>query len=144
MANWFVRFFLNLVSPQTCIAAAIRKKGKILLTRRSSHIIEGGKWCLPGGHLDKGETAMNGVMREVREETGLKTKRARFLFYHDELMPRLRLHALVLVFEVDVSGSLRPNWEVSESKWCTPDEALKLELAFTHRDIIRKLVRGVR
>lgn len=141
MTNWFIRTFLNLVSPQTCIAAVIRKKGKILLTRRSRHLIEGGKWCLPGGHLDKGETAVFGVMREVREETGLSTMGATFLFYHDELMPRLGLHALVLVFDVGVSGVLRPNWEVSEWKWCTFDEALQLDLAFTHRDIISKLAR---
>lgn len=139
MTNWFVRTFLNLVSPQTCVAAVIRKGDKIFLARRANSLLEGGKWALPGGHLDKGETAEAGVLREVQEELGLTPKRARFLFYHDEFVPRLRLHALLLVFDVPFTGKLRPNWETRECQWFSFDEALKLDLAFTHKAILYKL-----
>lgn len=139
MSNWFVRTLLRFISPQAAVIGIIHAKGKILLTRRSSHIIEGGKWCLPGGRLDKNETAVEGVMREIREETRLKTKSARFLFYHDEFVPSLHLHGLVLVFDVHTSGTPRPNWEVSEWRWFTFAEAMKLDMAFRHKDIVRRV-----
>ncbi|MEK6858444.1 MAG: NUDIX hydrolase [Nanoarchaeota archaeon] len=144
MTNWFIRSLLNLVSPQPCLAAIIRRNGKILLTRRAPSLIEGGKWCLPGGHLDKGETAEAGVLREVREEIGIAGKRARFLFYHDEFVPRLHLHALILVFDVSFSGTVKPNWEVSEWKWFSLSDVLAMDIAFTHKAIIKKVMRGKR
>lgn len=138
MSNWFVRTLLQFISPQVAVVGIIRKNGRILLTRRSPHIIEGGKWCLPGGRLEKNETAAAGVMREIREETRLSPTSARFLFYHDEFVPSLHLHGLVLVFDVTVTGTPRPNWEVSEWKWFTFAEAIKLDMAFKHGEMIRR------
>lgn len=42
-------------------------KQKILLTRRT----DDGTWCLPGGHMNPGESAVEACIREVEEETGL-------------------------------------------------------------------------
>lgn len=50
------------------VAALIRDEfGKILAQRRSDN----GKWALPGGAIDLGETPSQAVVREVWEETGL-------------------------------------------------------------------------
>lgn len=50
--------------------ALVEKDGKLLLEKRASHLLEGGKWSLPGGYLDFNETAEEGVLRELYEETG--------------------------------------------------------------------------
>ncbi|MBI2074855.1 MAG: NUDIX hydrolase [Candidatus Levybacteria bacterium] len=50
--------------------AIVEKDGKLLLLKRAENIIEGGKWALPGGFLDRDETATEGVLRELKEETG--------------------------------------------------------------------------
>ena len=42
--------------------------GRVLLTRRADN----GLWCLPGGHVEWGETLEQAVCRETWEETGLK------------------------------------------------------------------------
>lgn len=53
------------------VDAVVEQSGHILLVKRRS---EPGKglWALPGGHLEMDETLMDGVIRELREETRIK------------------------------------------------------------------------
>ncbi len=53
------------------VDAVIEQSGHVLLVKRKS---EPGKglWALPGGHLEPNERIIDGIIREVREETGLK------------------------------------------------------------------------
>ena len=48
---------------------------KILLTKRGDN----GRWCLPGGQLDSGETVSETCIREVLEETGLAVEVERLI-----------------------------------------------------------------
>jgi 8-oxo-dGTP diphosphatase len=47
--------------------AAVRLRTRLLLVRRC----DSGGWELPGGRVDVGETAIDAVVREVREEAGV-------------------------------------------------------------------------
>ena len=54
-----------------CIGAIVfDEQGRLLLVQRANPPAQG-KWSLPGGRLEPGETSETGVVREVREETGL-------------------------------------------------------------------------
>lgn len=75
------------IIPVPAANAAIFKEGKILLTQRSLQIREGGKWCLPGGHVEKGESWESAMIREVFEETGLTVRSHELLgIYSDPLL----------------------------------------------------------
>jgi len=52
------------------VHAIVERDGALLLVRRAAHLSEGGKWGLPGGFLDRDERLVDGVLRELREETG--------------------------------------------------------------------------
>ena len=46
--------------------------GELLLLRRANYMKTfRGKWCLPGGHIDKGENSETAILRELKEETGI-------------------------------------------------------------------------
>ncbi len=54
-----------------CVGALVRDdRGRLLLVRRGTEP-ERGRWSVPGGRVEAGETAVEAVVREVAEETGL-------------------------------------------------------------------------
>ncbi len=55
-------------------AGVIRKRGKVLITRRQPEGLLGGLWEFPGGELRKGDAAGDGCSRNIRETTGLKVE----------------------------------------------------------------------
>lgn len=56
------------------VHAIVEKDNGILLVKRAGDLLETGKWGLPGGFLDRDETAAQGALRELLEETGWKGK----------------------------------------------------------------------
>ena len=56
------------------VHAIVEKDNGILLVKRTGDLLETGKWGLPGGFLDRDETAAEGALRELREETGWEGK----------------------------------------------------------------------
>jgi ADP-ribose pyrophosphatase YjhB (NUDIX family) len=63
-------------SPQVvaCVGAVVHDPaGRLLLIRRG-HDPHRGRWTLPGGRVDPGETPEQAVVREIREETGLDVR----------------------------------------------------------------------
>lgn len=82
---------------------------KVLLTQRADN----GRWCLPGGQMEAGESAAEACEREVWEETGLtvRTKRLTGVYSNpDQLViypDGNKAFFVVLNFEVEiVSGEL--------------------------------------
>ena len=58
---------LAMLTPSGSAAIFNPTGQKVLLTRRTDN----GRWCLPGGAMDPGESAAECCAREVLEETGL-------------------------------------------------------------------------
>ena len=54
-----------------------QNKEVLFLKRTNYHKKHAGEWDLPGGHVEVGEELLDGLFREVEEETGLTIKRAR-------------------------------------------------------------------
>ena len=124
--------------PIATVAAIIQNDaGKILLTRRNVEPFKG-QWCLPGGHIDQNENALDAVIREAKEETGLEFE-PKFITYFDEIYPERNWHAVVLVFAGKGTGSLTAQErEVTDIAWFSLDEARSLPLAFVHNKILDK------
>jgi ADP-ribose pyrophosphatase YjhB (NUDIX family) len=95
--------------------------GRVLLQLRS----DDARWGLPGGWLDPGETPEQGVVREVREETGLEIEVVRLAAVFSKLaqLPS-GPHSMVGLTYLGqaVGGELRPDHEALEVAWRDPQE----------------------
>lgn len=61
-----------------------RKTNKLLAIKRALNDVRGGAWENPGGGLTRNEEPLDGIKREVMEETGLLIKNPVFL-YDDQI-----------------------------------------------------------
>ncbi len=125
--------------PETTVGAILTRQNdnrlEVLLTRRGYPPYKD-YWCMPGGHIEPNETAHHAIMREVMEEVGLDFS-PRFFNYYDEIIPDLRIHAVVLIFEGAYTGKLNVQpGEVTATGWFSTKEALNLPLAFGHYHIL--------
>lgn len=130
-------------SPVATVGAIIIKQEAdtkyILLVLRGTEPYKN-YWSLSGGHIDPFETVEHAVVREIKEEVGLDLI-PEFLFYFDEIISEQNIHAVVNVFTGEATGKIKlMEGEILDSKWVAIDDALKMELAFFHRDIIEKYV----
>lgn len=125
--------------PRATVGGLIVKEGRVLLQLRNRKPFRG-RWGLPGGHIERGESAEAAVKREVREETGLDFS-PEFFCYSDEICPEEDWHALVIFFTGKASGRERPDpEEVRELRWFPLKEASRMELAFGHNKILERFL----
>jgi 8-oxo-dGTP diphosphatase len=79
----------------------------------------GTPWGLPGGYLQRGETAEAGVLRELREETALSATITGVLCMDD--VDRFQ-REVVFVGRIDASQTPRLNHEILEARFVAPDQ----------------------
>lgn len=125
------------------VHALVEKEGSILLVKRSPNLLEGGKWSLPSGFLDRDETAIQGVLRELREETGWEGQvQSVFFIKTDPNRPHedrqnIAIHFIVQPRKLAGVGDA----ESTEISWM-PLSALPTEetFAFDHWEAIQKYI----
>jgi ADP-ribose pyrophosphatase YjhB (NUDIX family) len=77
------------------------------------------------------------VIREIKEEEEEIDIQPDFLFYFDEIISGKNIHAVIQVFHVTENGQVNvAEDEISEARWVSITDALSMELAFLHREII--------
>ncbi len=110
--------------------------GRLLLARASPALTVRGRWFLPGGGIQHGESPPDGLRREMAEESGLTVTVGPLLEVLSDVRTvppdRTSLHTIRLIYSVDTwEGELRAeaNGTTDAVDWFTPDQLRTLPLA---------------
>lgn len=128
------------VRPVPVVRTIIQNaRGEVLFLRRARTAYGDGGWCLPGGKVDYGETVEQAARKELREETTLECRVARFLFHQDSLPPEPgSMHCINFYFECEVAGDLEMNPESSDWAWIGPEDLDKYEVVFRNGEAVQR------
>jgi 8-oxo-dGTP diphosphatase len=106
--------------PLVGVGAVVVHGGRVLLVRRGREPLKG-HWTLPGGLLEVGESLAEGVVREVREETGLEVEVIELVEVLDRIHReegRVRYHYVIADYLCRVTdGELCAASDADEVRW---------------------------
>ncbi len=121
-------------NPSLTVDGVVTKKNDILLIKRKNPPFKG-SYALPGGFVEYNEPVEEAVLREVEEETGLKTEIEEMIGVYSSPDRDPRGHMVSTVFSLNkADGELKGGSDAASAKFFDLDDLP--ELAFDHRQII--------
>ncbi|MGW7357893.1 (deoxy)nucleoside triphosphate pyrophosphohydrolase [Streptomyces sp. NPDC054802] len=101
------------------VAGAVYEEGRLLAARRSAPEELAGRWELPGGKLEPGESPEQALVRELREELGIETEPVERVPGEWPLRPGCVLQVWTVRL---VSGEPSPLQDHDALRWLAPEE----------------------
>jgi 8-oxo-dGTP diphosphatase len=129
--------------PQSPIATAhavVFREDRALLIKRAREPGKG-RWSVPGGMIELGETICKAAQRELREECGIEIELGKVVNVLDNIVTdekdHIRFHYVVIhLLARYVSGDVHPDSDASEVRWATCEELDTLDM----HPLARKMV----
>lgn len=113
-------------TPKLATRAAVFQDDKILLIKENS-----GRWALPGGWAEPGCTIRENAVKEVEEESGIKTTADYMIAFIDKDKHNPRMHPfseeVAFVHCTPISGHFQENLETIDMRFFSLEEARELE-----------------
>jgi ADP-ribose pyrophosphatase YjhB (NUDIX family) len=116
-------------NPRIVVACALFWRDKLLLSRRANEPARG-KWIVPSGYLECGETLQQGAAREALEETGVMVDPAALELYSVMDMPAIEEVYVTFRAELHRMPAMRPGPECMDVALLSEDELPLAELAW--------------
>jgi len=126
--------------PLVGVGGIILQDGKVLLVRRGKQ--PGfGKWSIPGGMVEWGETLQEAIQREIREECGIEIEVADVVAVLERIIPHqdrgIHYHYVLIDFlGTWRSGELHPSSDIMEARWADPLEMKDLDMTERTQQVV--------
>jgi len=138
--------WIDWFNPAPTVSVLIQRRGRVLLVRRAFAPARGA-WDVPGGFIDRGETAERAARREMREELGVDVRIGRFLgtfpdTYGPERMPSLNIYYLGRLARD--GATVRAGDDASECRWFPLDRTPRRMAFKNNREAVLALRRLLR
>ena len=130
-------------APLVAVAAAVlNEAGRVLMVERGRPPSQG-LWALPGGLLDLGEAVRDGVVREVREETGAEIELVGLIDLfepvHRDAAGCIRYHFVVIDFWAHFrGGTVAPADDADQAAWVSVARLDELPMEEATRRVVRE------
>lgn len=129
-------------APIVAVGAVVFKEGKILTIKRLQEPNKG-KWSIPGGRIELGETVYQAARREVKEECSIEVEIERVLDSVDNIIRdeggHVKYHFVIIdLLARYVSGEIRAQSDAEKCKWVTPRELVQLDITPMLRDMLKR------
>lgn len=122
-------------TPKLTVDAVIIYNGRIVLVQRKNPPFEG-KFALPGGFVDIGETVESAVIREAREETGLSIEIVKLLGVYSDPLRDPRGHTVSICYLSQGHGTLEAGSDAKDVFLFGVNDLP--EMAFDHNMILEQ------
>jgi len=128
--------------PLVGVGAVLICDGKILLEKRKNEPGKG-KWSIPGGLVELGESVEETVIREVHEETGLLVEKPEHIDVVDNITKdengEVKYHFVIIDYFVKLQGgTLKASSDAEELRWVAFDEVEKCDLTVTFKAFFQR------
>jgi 8-oxo-dGTP diphosphatase len=128
--------------PIIGVGGVIISGGRALLVRRGAPPLQG-QWSIPGGMLEVGETLIEGVRRELAEETGIDVEVLDLLDVFERIsrdaFGKPQYHFVVVDYLCKaLRGDARAGSDVSDVAWAAASELEKYSITKTATRVILK------
>ena len=129
-------------TPLVGVGAIIIEGDRVALVKRGHAPLQG-RWSIPGGVLEVGETLRTAAVREALEETGLTVEPGELLGVFERVVPdeqgKMRYHYVLIDFLCNrLAGELLAGDDAEEVGWFRREELAALELARETEEVILK------
>jgi 8-oxo-dGTP diphosphatase len=134
--------------PILAVGGVVIHESRVLLVRRGQPPLEG-RWSIPGGILEVGETIAKGIERELREETGIDVRVRDLIEIYEKVLrdqeDRPQYHFVILDYLCEfVEGTAEAGGDVLEVTWASEQELESLALTTAAKRVIGKAFLAVR
>jgi ADP-ribose pyrophosphatase YjhB (NUDIX family) len=121
--------------PVVAVGGVAVVEGALLMVQRANPP-GAGRWTVPGGRVEAGESVTAAVERELREETGLDVRCGAFLGWAESRGEGY--HFVILDFEVSLSGRAEPKagGDATATAWVPLMEVARLPLVDGLQDFL--------
>jgi ADP-ribose pyrophosphatase YjhB (NUDIX family) len=118
--------------------------GRVVLIRRGKEPLRG-RWVIPGGTVELGETLQEALVREMQEETGIVVRPREVVLVFDRIERQgssVEYHYVIIDYACDyVSGELRAGSDADEVALVAPDEIGRYDLPPQALDLVLDVFR---
>lgn len=106
--------------PMVVMVVIRNFKGEFLMQKRAES--KGGDWGVTGGHPKSGETPLEGIITEVKEELGLDFSKEDFIEYDSGCDGKDCYKMYFVTKDIDIKDITIQEKELSEVKWFSMEE----------------------
>jgi mutator protein MutT len=126
------------------VGGVVLSDQRVLLIRRGKQPLVG-RWSIPGGTVESGETLEQALVREMAEETGLEVEPQELLTVFDWIEregDRVVFHYVIADYLCRcLSGTARAGSDALEVRWVGPEELEQLDLTAKALEVVQEAFR---